>query len=1616
MASDGSIRIDVEVDSRTVVRAGDDLKKLETSAVQAGQGVEKSTTGFKNLATSLGLVAIAAKAMDVLKSAIGGAISRFDTLNAFPTVMERMGFSSESAQKSINKLSDGIQGLPTTLDGIVSSTQRIAVLTGDLDMATDTALALNNAFLASGASAGDAERGLTQYVQMLSKGSVDIMSWRTLQETMGYALKETAKEFGFTGASAQNDLYAALKSGDIVFSDFNAKLIELNEGVGGFADMAASGSAGIATSLGNLKNAVTVGIANIIGSFDRLAQATTGKNIAQNLDSLKVVVGSAFKFMGSVIEGAAPVVIVFVSAVQAAIPVVQALTPAIIGLVAAYAAYTVISKAQAAITAANTAIAAARATTMALTLATNARVAAQITATTVDRAGAAATVAQTSAITLSTFAIGVLTGTISLKTAATIVATTASYAFGAAIRFLLGPVGLIITAVGLLVAGVVGIVKWFNAATEEGERMGAKTEELATATDNLKTSVEDNALAYEKNQGHIETNAQAYSELAARAEELAAKEKLTGEEKKELAGYIEQLNQNVDGLNLAYGEEANALSASSEQIQNRVNLMMEEEKLHAAQERLTEVMKEQIEIQKQLEEINLLREEWGQKLEDGTVKSKEHKTALEELQLQEDSLKEANKLAGEERVAIDQQIIESSAAVAAAAEQDVGRQKLMLDELSETQKTTVESMKSSWEDYAAAATDMFDTLTDKSELSVSEMTANLEENQRIIGEWAENIATLAERGVDEGLLETLRAAGPESAGHVNALVNASDAELERLSTAFSEGGDVATDALSKSLGIEDSGVLDAVGHLVVGMESSLKSDIAAADFPGIGGDVTSGFASGIDEGIKDATNSSKKMADETTKAAKAALDSHSPSRVFKAIGGDVTDGLALGINDGTAKVIQAIQKMFQSVQNESSKNFGDITRNYDDAIKQIEKSLDKLPVVTQKAMKNVLDKLKESGRLQIETMKKLARDYDAEIKKIEKSLDKLPGIAQKSMSQMLERLKTGAPQQVSVMKTLSKDLLSPFNNTPAQFSQIGREAMSGMNSGLRAGQGAVLSTARALANSVARTMRSALQIHSPSRVTRKIGNETGEGVNLGLKDKQSAVNATSKKMADTIAGIIKQMNKDVRDDTAKHNTEIKTIEKRSKEDISSIQAKASKAKRALTKDETVRIRRITEDANKKIVTIEEKMAQEREKIAQESSKLLIQIAEKYVKDKTAAGKMNLKEEGHFWNEMKRASKVGSEEYEKALQNHQSVVKQMRSEMEKTNEDYTKRIVEIDKKLVDDTQKLNDEYNQAYSNRVSSLVNFVGLLDEYAEKEEVSGQKLIDNLRSQVTALTQYTAVISSLGTRIDNDALFEELQALGPKSLAELKALNSLSNSELQEFSSLYETRFRLARSQASRELEPLKDDITQQIKKLNYESQKELEVVNREWTDAIKKIVLGTKKEFDSMHQVGLDAIKGLEKGMLANESSLMSTAKRIANSIQSTIKSALDIHSPSRLMRDDIGKMIPAGIALGIDENAKAVYEALNSLSSGMDVWATPEVALGTGSMVRNAKSATPYRNDRQYATEAASPKPRTGDKLVIENVIMVDSQEMGRAMSDAVGMDQAGKMSIQSIVKGG
>ena len=98
--------------------------------------------------------AIASKALNAVTDSIDTAIKRIDTLNAFPKIMKNLGFEAEESDSALSKLSDRIEGLPTTLDGIVTYTQRLASSTGTLNKgmynATNLAIAFNDAALAGG--------------------------------------------------------------------------------------------------------------------------------------------------------------------------------------------------------------------------------------------------------------------------------------------------------------------------------------------------------------------------------------------------------------------------------------------------------------------------------------------------------------------------------------------------------------------------------------------------------------------------------------------------------------------------------------------------------------------------------------------------------------------------------------------------------------------------------------------------------------------------------------------------------------------------------------------------------------------------------------------------------------------------------------------------------------------------------------------------------------------------------------------------------------------------------------------------------------------------------------------------------------------------------------------------------------------------------------------------------------------------------------------------------------------------------------------------------------------------------------------------------------------------
>ena len=252
----------------------------------------------KSIVAGVGITKAIGATMNVLSSSFDGAINRFDTMQSYPKVMKSLGFSIEQSQKSVAKLNQSVQGLPTNLADVVTTSKSLAAVTSNIDKATDTTIALNHAFLASGSSSEDASRGLQQYSQMLAKGTVDMQSWRTLQETMAPALTKVAKKLGITSGNA-NELYDALQNGTITFDQFNDAMIECDAETGGFAETALEASKGVKTSMTNIKSAVQNLEQGFLSAMNNMLKSKAMGGLVDNLEKIK---SKIYEFRNSIME------------------------------------------------------------------------------------------------------------------------------------------------------------------------------------------------------------------------------------------------------------------------------------------------------------------------------------------------------------------------------------------------------------------------------------------------------------------------------------------------------------------------------------------------------------------------------------------------------------------------------------------------------------------------------------------------------------------------------------------------------------------------------------------------------------------------------------------------------------------------------------------------------------------------------------------------------------------------------------------------------------------------------------------------------------------------------------------------------------------------------------------------------------------------------------------------------------------------------------------------------------------------------------------------------------------------------------------------------------------
>jgi tape measure domain-containing protein len=845
--------------SETASQSGSGFVKLKDTIASSSQKAKESASGFDKLKASIknfsaGAVAFktVSAGLDLMKASLDKAIDRFDTLQRFPKVMQSLGHSSKDVAQSTKTLSEGIEGLPTTLDTVVATTQKLTSMTGDLKTSTKLTIALNNAFLASGASTEEASRGLTQFTQMLSSGKVDLQSWKTLQETMPYALQKTAESFGFAGLSAQNDFYKALQSGQVTFNDFSKRLIELNKGTNGFAEMAKKNSEGIRTSFTNIVSAVAKGIANVIDAFDKMSKAVTGESIAKNLDVVKDIINNVFASIVNAINAVTPVVKTAVKVLGYLKPVLDPLLGALGGAVVAILAF--------------------KGAMLGLAIIKG---------------------------------IGGLIG--NLVTSLTTLASTSLIAEGATA----GLAGTLATlssgGIFLVIGALVGLASALSQDSEAMKEAKARSEEYQQSIKNLNESVKTGNESYEDRRREIKATAEDNERLVKKIEELSHVENKTAAQKKELASSAEILNSRIDGLNIAYDKATGTINMTAEAIRKQIEISKQSAEAEAANQRLVEIAKQRLEVDDKIADVKKKQKEELEKLDNAegkygaSVLSNSQKEEVRNGILKDSaekikSLEESKKsLADSEQRATDI-IASANEAQAKAVEDASGRQILTLETLNETQKKLVDDMKAQYEALRGDVQNAFQAIEQQTALSAEQMTANLQKNIEAVDKWSQNLEILAQRGLDQGLIEQMRQAGPKMAEQTQALVNASDEQLGALNGKWTEAGDKAKEGFLRGIRATGVELAPEVQAMVTAIGDEFRLALQDAGFDVKGREVATKTAEGIRSGHPDVQQATSEM----TEASKQAFNNLPTEAKYS--GAQVSGNYAQGISESSPLV------------------------------------------------------------------------------------------------------------------------------------------------------------------------------------------------------------------------------------------------------------------------------------------------------------------------------------------------------------------------------------------------------------------------------------------------------------------------------------------------------------------------------------------------------------------------------------------------------------------------------------------------------------------------------------------------------------------------------------------
>ncbi|HDU7438253.1 TPA: phage tail tape measure protein [Listeria monocytogenes] len=185
------------------------------------------------------------------------------------------------------------------------------------------------------------------------------------------------------------------------------------------------------------------------------------------------------------------------------------------------------------------------------------------------------------------------------------------------------------------------------------------------------------------------------------------------------------------------------------------------------------------------------------------------------------------------------------------------------------------------------------------------------------------------------------------------------------------------------------------------------------------------------------------------------------------------------------------------------------------------------------------------------------------------------------------------------------------------------------------------------------------------------------------------------------------------------------------------------------------------------------------------------------------------------------------------------------------------------------------------------------------------------------------------------------------------------------------------------------------------------------------KKAVDSIKNGFSNIAEIGGDLIRGLWNGISDMGGWIESKIKGFGKGVLNSLKDFFGIHSPSRLMRDEVGKYISLGVVEGMNNELNAIKNAsanmvdaatpdLNGISTNMAQDMSGKIS---GAVNASINASSP---DQSWQNTLAARVDALGDRIS-EMSVNIDGKRAGNILRPHISEAEAKEQRRQFKAKG-